>query len=69
MLTEHTPRGGAKIKGHQHGFVADGKGSSRSTLSGLLLVLALVGGLALLGWLTVVMLDLKHLNTGGFTLP
>ncbi len=49
--------------------MADGKGSTRSTLSGLLLVLASVGGLALLGWLTVVMLDLKHLNTGGFTLP
>jgi hypothetical protein len=25
--------------------------------------------LALLVWLTLVMLDLKHLNTSGFTLP
>ena len=49
--------------------MADGKGSSGSALSGLLLVLGPLGGLALLGWLTVVMLDLKHLNTGGFTLP
>ena len=28
-----------------------------------------VGGLALLVWLTLVMLDLKHRNTSGFTLP
>ncbi len=49
--------------------MADGKGSPRSALSGLLLVLGAVGGLALLGWVTLVMLDLKHLNTGGFTLP
>ena len=49
--------------------MADGKGSSGSALSGLLLVLGSLGGLVLLGWLTVVMLDLKHLNTGGFTLP
>ncbi len=49
--------------------MADGKGSPRSPLSGLLLVLGSIGGLALLGWLTVVMLDLKHLNTSGFTLP
>ena len=49
--------------------MADGKGSSGSALSGLLLVLGSLGGLALLGWLTVVMLDLNHLNTGGFTLP
>jgi hypothetical protein len=49
--------------------VADGKDSSRSALSGLLLVLGSIGGLALLVWITLVMLDLKHLNTGGFTLP
>jgi hypothetical protein len=49
--------------------VADGKDSSRSALSGLLLVLGSIGGLALLVWLTLVMLDLKHLNTSGFTLP
>lgn len=61
--------GGAKIKLLQSGHVTDGKGSSRSALSGLLLVLGSIGGLALLGWLTLVMLDLKHLNTGGFTLP
>jgi hypothetical protein len=49
--------------------VTNGKGSSRSALSGLLLVLGSIGGLALLVWLTLVMLDLKHLNTSGFTLP
>jgi hypothetical protein len=32
-------------------------------------ILGAIGALALLGWLTVVMLDLKHLNTSGFTLP
>lgn len=53
---------------------SDGKGasrsaSSRSALSGLLLVLGSIGGVALLAWVTLVMLDLKHLNTGGFTLP
>jgi hypothetical protein len=26
-------------------------------------------GLALVVWVTIVMLDLKHLNTSGFTLP
>lgn len=49
--------------------MADGKGSSRSALSGLLVVLGSIAGLALLVWLTLVMLDLKHLNTSGFTLP
>jgi hypothetical protein len=49
--------------------VKKGNGASRSALSGVLIVLAALGGLALLGWLTVVMLDLKHLNTSGFTLP
>ena len=46
-----------------------GKGSPRSALSILLLGLGSVSGLALLSWLTLVMLDLKHLNTSGFTLP
>jgi hypothetical protein len=36
---------------------------------GLLAVIGSLGGLALLVWITVVMLDLKHLNTSGFTLP
>ena len=58
-----------KIRTHQLALVADGKDSSRSALSGLLLVLGSMGGLALLVWVTLVMLDLKHLNTGGFTLP
>jgi hypothetical protein len=49
--------------------VTNDNGASRSALAGVLTVLALLGGLALLGWLTVVMLDLKHLNTSGFTLP
>ena len=49
--------------------MADGKGTSRTALSGLLLVLGSMGGLALVVWVTLVMLDLKHLNTGGFTLP
>ncbi|WP_233130249.1 hypothetical protein [Synechococcus sp. 1G10] len=45
------------------------KSSAMSALAGVLIVLAVVGGLALMGWLTIVMLDLKHLNTSGFTLP
>jgi hypothetical protein len=49
--------------------VTNEKGSPRSALAGVLIVLAGIGGLALLGWVTVVMLDLKHLNTSGFTLP
>jgi hypothetical protein len=49
--------------------VTNGKGSPRSALSTLLLGFGAVGGLALLVWLTLVMLDLKHLNTSGFTLP
>ncbi|MCP9819779.1 hypothetical protein KBZ18_09765 [Synechococcus sp. Cruz-9H2] len=44
-------------------------GAAGSVLAGVLVVLAVLGGLALLGWLTIVMLDLKHLNTSGFTLP
>ena len=46
-----------------------GKGSSRSAMGTLLLGFGAAGGLALLVWLTLVMLDLKHLNTSGFTLP
>ena len=38
-------------------------------IAGLLLVIGSLAGLALLVWVTVVMLDLKHLNTSGFTLP
>ena len=40
-----------------------------SALSSALILLAGAGGLALLVWVTIVMLDLKHLNTSGFTLP
>jgi len=43
--------------------------SSRSVIVGLVAVIGSLGGLALLVWVTVVMLDLKHLNTSGFTLP
>ena len=43
--------------------------SPRSVIVGLLVVIGSIGGLALLTWITVVMLDLKHLNTSGFTLP
>ena len=49
--------------------VANDNGSPRSALAALLVALGAIGGLALLGWLTVVLLDLKHLNTSGFTLP
>lgn len=49
--------------------MTNGKGYARSALSTLLLGFGAVGGLALLVWLTLVMLDLKHLNTSGFTLP
>ncbi|MBD2551100.1 hypothetical protein H6G65_16205 [Microcystis elabens FACHB-917] len=41
----------------------------RSVIIGLLMVIGSLAGLALLVWVTVVMLDLKHLNTSGFTLP
>ena len=58
-----------RISSYSGALVTNGKGSSRSALSGLLLVLGSIGGLALLVWLTLVMLDLKHLNTSGFTLP
>ncbi len=49
--------------------VANDSGSSRSVIVGLLAVIGSLGGLALLVWFTVVLLDLKHLNTSGFTLP
>ena len=45
------------------------KSSGKSIFSGLLIVLGAIGGLALTGWFLVVLLDLKHLNTSGFTLP
>jgi hypothetical protein len=47
----------------------DERSPSRSVLAGLLVVIGSIGGLALLAWVTWVMLDLKHLNTSGFTLP
>ncbi len=53
----------------QHQPVTNKNGAAGSVLAGVLVVLAVLGGLALLGWLTIVMLDLKHLNTSGFTLP
>jgi hypothetical protein len=49
--------------------VPNDSGSSRSVIVGLVAVIGSLGGLALLVWITVVMLDLKHLNTSGFTLP
>jgi len=52
-----------------HGRVANNNSSTRPVLVTLLVALGVVGGLALLAWLGIVMLDLKHLNTGGFTLP
>ena len=58
-----------RIRSNPGILVTNGKGSPRSALSTLLLGFGAVGGLALLVWLTLVMLDLKHLNTSGFTLP
>ncbi|MCP9776716.1 MULTISPECIES: hypothetical protein [unclassified Cyanobium] len=58
-----------RINSNSGALVTNGKGSARSALSTLLLGFGAVGGLALLVWLTLVMLDLKHLNTSGFTLP
>ncbi len=49
--------------------MANNNGSARPVVVSLLVALGVVGGLALLGWLGIVMLDLKHLNTSGFTLP
>jgi hypothetical protein len=53
----------------QRMLLTNNNGASRSALAGVLILLASVAGLALLGWVTIVMLDLKHLNTSGFTLP
>ena len=39
-----------------------------AAITRLLVLLAGIGGLVLLGWFTVVLLDLKHLQSG-FTLP
>ena len=58
-----------RINFYSGALVTNGKGSARSALSTLLLGFGAAGGLALLVWLTLVMLDLKHLNTSGFTLP
>jgi len=49
--------------------VANKQNPLSSVLSGVLVLLAGAGGLALVVWVTIVMLDLKHLNTSGFTLP
>ena len=49
--------------------VANDSGSPKTVILGLLALLGSIGGLALLAWLTVVLLDLKHINTSGFTLP
>jgi hypothetical protein len=49
--------------------VPNDSGSSKSVLASLLVVFAVIACVALLGWFTVVLLDLKHLNTSGFTLP
>ncbi len=57
------------VKAPQVQRVPNDSGSSKSVLASLLVLLAVIGGLALLGWFTVVLLDLKHLNTSGFTLP
>ena len=45
------------------------KRKPKAPWAGPLIALAGLGGLAFLGWLSIVMLDLKHLNTSGFTLP
>jgi len=49
--------------------MTNNKNSASSAISSALILLAGAGGLALVVWVTIVMLDLKHLNTGGFTLP
>jgi len=49
--------------------VSNNNKSFQSVITGLLVVIGSIGGLALLVWFTVVLLDLKHLNTSGFTLP
>jgi hypothetical protein len=49
--------------------VANNQNPLSSAISSALILLAGAGGLALVVWVTIVMLDLKHLNTSGFTLP
>jgi len=49
--------------------VANNQNPLSSVISSALIFLAAAGGLALVVWVTIVMLDLKHLNTSGFTLP
>lgn len=65
----HDRRISERINSYSVALVTNGKGSQPSALSTLLLGFGAVGGIALLVWLTLVMLDLKHLNTSGFTLP
>jgi hypothetical protein len=43
--------------------------NKKSPWEGPLTILAGLGAMVLLVWLSIVMLDLKHLNTSGFTLP
>jgi hypothetical protein len=49
--------------------VTDNNKPFSSALSKILIGLAGIGSLVLMGWFLVVLLDLKHLNTSGFTLP
>lgn len=49
--------------------MANNQNPLSSAISSALILLAAAGGLALVVWVTIVMLDLKHLNTSGFTLP
>jgi hypothetical protein len=60
----------AKINNQKVFFtVANNQNPLPSVVSSALILLAGAGGLALVVWVTIVMLDLKHLNTSGFTLP
>lgn len=58
-----------KVRPFQVEPMANDSKSGKSVLTGLLTLLAAIGGLALLIWFSVVLLDLKHINTSGFTLP
>ncbi len=49
--------------------VPNASDTPKSVIIGLLMVIGSLVGLAVLVWVAVVMLDLKHLNTSGFTLP
>jgi hypothetical protein len=49
--------------------MANNQNPLSSVISSALVLIAGAGGLALVVWITIVMLDLKHLNTSGFTLP